>query len=698
VAERRLFALVIALASLLVTPIAQARPGDCHPVRAVFYESSDWARLVAGLAADASPCADYYVTVPALAADKTQFVQNRASQVRSYGSNFHALAEINYSAWESWVGSTGHSWYQAGQEARRRMAAAGFDVNAGDTWAVNEFTSAVRSNAASERANVRTLVRGLYDGDGGSGVKGVVFVVGVGQNGVSFPEYKATLESWLQDTDFWNDMSSYVSGFYQEVYGDVRNYAVSGVDPTTRAALLNGFLQHLLTLVEAPNAPSSVAAAKTFLTSAYGPLANASWGWASSYGWTQVTPDVMADYVSAQTYAMRLTGETNIGFAWNPLNSTSLSADDYAAGIAGVLARLAGSIHETDSADPSVACEATGCGAVLDGAATAPGWSTFSSWTPTTATFTTPPVSMSRGMPSDPLSLQLQTGGIRTSLPFDAVVTLTSSSPTGAFSTSAAGPWTPTLTLTLAAGTSSATFYVRDTTAGQPLLTSNLGGQTATQVATVVAPNLPAPPPPPPSASVTSLAYTPLHDHLHVGLRVVDSSGQPLQGSVRLGLFFGNSPIASAALRTRSDGSIGVTIHPHLQLGCYTARVEAVTVTGHLWDSVTPAANYCVRTVPLHVTAIAFAKYGGRLHVGLRVVDSDGRPIRARVSLVVRRHGLNVATAAGTAGANGWLSTTLRPKLGKGEACFAARIVAAAAAGHKWDGQNSSKFGCVRSK
>ena len=61
---------------------------------------------------------------------------------------------------------------------------------------------------------MRDLVRGLYDGDGGPAAKGIVYVVGVGQNGF-VPTYKA-IESWLQDAAFWNDMASYVSGFYQE--------------------------------------------------------------------------------------------------------------------------------------------------------------------------------------------------------------------------------------------------------------------------------------------------------------------------------------------------------------------------------------------------------------------------------------------------------------------------------------------------
>src|SRR5262249_57826970 len=131
-------------------------------------------------------------------------VNNGGSAVRTLG--LHAAAEINYTAWQRWVTSTGNSWYAAGQEARRRMANAGFDIGAGDTWAVNEFSSAVRANTGSARQNIRDLVRGLYDGDGSQQqTKGIVFVVGPSQDGVSVAQYKANLESWFQDQNLWND-------------------------------------------------------------------------------------------------------------------------------------------------------------------------------------------------------------------------------------------------------------------------------------------------------------------------------------------------------------------------------------------------------------------------------------------------------------------------------------------------------------
>jgi hypothetical protein len=83
------------------------------------------------------------------------------------------MAEIDLNGWRPWVAADStRTGFDAGVEARRRMAAAGFDVDAGDIWAVNEFSSAVRTNTGAARQNMRDLVRGLYTGDGTTPVQG----------------------------------------------------------------------------------------------------------------------------------------------------------------------------------------------------------------------------------------------------------------------------------------------------------------------------------------------------------------------------------------------------------------------------------------------------------------------------------------------------------------------------------------------
>ena len=117
---------------------AQA-PADCRPLRGVFYAATDYLRLATKLAATSSPCAQYYISIPPLVADKTKPRPNAASRIRALGPNFHAMAEIHFTTWSRWVQSTGSSWYTAGVTARERMATAGYDVAKGDTWVVNEL-------------------------------------------------------------------------------------------------------------------------------------------------------------------------------------------------------------------------------------------------------------------------------------------------------------------------------------------------------------------------------------------------------------------------------------------------------------------------------------------------------------------------------------------------------------------------------
>src|SRR6266540_592449 len=259
---------------------------DC--LRLVFYAPTDWLRLATKLAANQAPCGQYYVSIPPLAADKTTFRPDQPWRIRALGSNFHAVAEISYNGWASWVAANGGSWYAAGVEARSRMAAQGFDVAAGDMWAVNESSSAVRTGTGAARQNLRDLVRGLYDAGGaGPQVKGAVYVIGVGQSATSLSTYKGTLELWYGDSAFWSDMQAYVSDWSQEVYGDIRNYAVADAPLETRRDELNAWLQHPLSLVSA-GPDDEVATAKAFLQSAYGPLANAAWRYeaGAGFGWT----------------------------------------------------------------------------------------------------------------------------------------------------------------------------------------------------------------------------------------------------------------------------------------------------------------------------------------------------------------------------------------------------------------------------
>jgi hypothetical protein len=207
---------------------------DCRPAELVFYAARDWLRLGAKLAERASPCAHYYISIPPLVADKTNARPNQAWRIRALGPRFHAMAEVHWATWLKWARANGRSMYDAGVEARRRMAAAGFDVAAGDTWAVNELPSSVRRDVGTAREDAQQFLRGLYDGDGRR-VQGAVFVIGVMHGTSDASLYKATLKSWFSDTPFWLEMRRSVKFWAQEVYGDVRRWGVPGRRRTSAA-------------------------------------------------------------------------------------------------------------------------------------------------------------------------------------------------------------------------------------------------------------------------------------------------------------------------------------------------------------------------------------------------------------------------------------------------------------------------------
>ncbi|MDQ3777861.1 MAG: hypothetical protein M3310_03195 [Actinomycetota bacterium] len=361
----------------------------CRPAELVFYAARDWLRLGAKLAEHASPCADYYISVPPLVADKTNPRPNQAWRIRALGRRFHAMAEIHWTTWQSWARANGRTMYDAGVEARRRMAAAGYDVANGDTWAVNEFPSSVRRNLGTARADARDFVRGLLEGDGVR-VQGAVFVIGVWHGTGDASAYKRTLKEWLADGPFWIEMQRAVRFWGQEVYGDARRWGVPGATAAVRRDYLNDFLQHAAKLGVV--APAEHGAARWFLERAHTPVANAGWQWPAGLGWTMVSGDQMRHFVSSQTYALRhfaasRPGPDAFGFAWAPNNSTSMPEREFVAQTGRLLDRLGAALAESGTEsrpDPGLhACASGGidwCHADVEGASFTDAWRIFSAW------------------------------------------------------------------------------------------------------------------------------------------------------------------------------------------------------------------------------------------------------------------------------------------------------------------------------
>jgi hypothetical protein len=651
----------------------------CRPLRATFYAATDWLRLATTLAAKASPCADYFVSVPPVVADKTKPRPDQAQRIRALGPRFHALAEIHYTAWQKWVASTGSSWYGAGVEARRRMAAAGYDVGAGDTWALNEVSSAVRRGDGNARANVRELLRGLYDAAGeGPPTRGVVFVVGIGQRVPELGTYKARVQEWLQDAQFWTDMNVYVSDWSQEAYGDVRSYAVPGTPLANRRDGLVEYLRHMDLLAVAGGAVSGTANA--FLANAGSTLANAAWQWDSAFGWTAVDDVLMQQYVSAQVYALRNHGvragraTDRFGFAWAPKNLDALAPSDFTRRTAAVLDRVATAVRDSEAdspADPGVAaCGASGvwCAGDLGGSSLSAGWRGFRAWSPTTLAFVSPPQTIAAGTISKPLQLQVQVAGVAARPAAAVATTITSSSPTGLFAAAPEGPFAPTLAVQLPAGAfATSQLYYQDPTAGTATLTATAAGVVAgTQQITVG------------GAAPVSLRVEP------ATATVLPGGAVPLT-AVGVDAFGNATP--TAALWTVSPTTLGAlsattgtttTFTAGTESGVAVVTATVTTPTGTL----TGTSNVTVTPPPpVRVSAVRYGVAQKRLHVYVTVVDGRGRRVRdASVTVALYRNAKVYARAAGRT-TTGRMSFSRPASIG----VYRTKVTRVAASSRVWD-------------
>jgi hypothetical protein len=390
----------------------------------------DYLRLARALAADPTPCAEYYITVPQRATPKTQLRDPaRFADVRDLGPQFHPLAEVtlgSQTGWAKWVAAEpGRTWYQAGVEFRRRMQAAGLDPTRGETWLLNEFDRSTMRDATARdeveirqgldvlpyrRADMLELLRGLYEGDGTVPPAAGAVEIGINfshQNRPDVPAYKAELAAWLEDGAFWSGVDHYTRWLLREAYPDTRNWGVAGTSREERREHLADYLFHTLELAEA--GPATVEPARALFRRAYTPLANAGWAafggdefeFVTGHGSTMVPPEQMMAFVSEQVYAIRRYAgnhtqgapQGRLGFSWQPFNRwpppTGLPPAEYEAALDAITARIASAIHyayRQGGASPAGACAPPGgerdwCdGADVPGAAFTEAWDSFSDW------------------------------------------------------------------------------------------------------------------------------------------------------------------------------------------------------------------------------------------------------------------------------------------------------------------------------
>ena len=402
-----------------------ATASDCRvELEAVFWTGADWDRLVQALAADPSPCAEYWISVPPRATPKTELRRPEVfAAIRALGPQFHPVAEMTLGAntgWAKWVEATGKSWYEAGVEFRKRMAAVGLDPSKGETWLLNEFDRSTRRDAQGRdavekrqgltmlpyrRQDMLDLLRGLYAGDGTQPPVAGAVEIGINfshQNIPDVPGYKAEMAAWLEDGPFWQEVAGYTRWLLREAYPDSRLWGVRGSEREERRQHLADYIFNTLDLAEA--GPASVTPARSFFRRAYLPLANAGWTalggdafeFVTGHGNTMIAPDQMQRFVSEQVYAIRRYTDTErprarvhrLGFSWQPTNRFGLSDDWFQWSLDTITARLANSIHwayPEGVASPRGACHApeqmNWCrGVHASGATFTDAWASFSEW------------------------------------------------------------------------------------------------------------------------------------------------------------------------------------------------------------------------------------------------------------------------------------------------------------------------------
>jgi hypothetical protein len=357
----------------------------------VFWGGTQWVELSTALAANRADCTEYYVTVPPQDSDKTRLRSRGAfEEIRALDPNVHPVAEIRFTSeagWRAWAVENGTSLYEAGVEARRRMEKAGLDVEAGETWALNELGPEVREDVARSREEIREFLRGLYEGaEGMPEARGIVF--DLGSFGVTdLDAYRASLQKWLSDGAFWSELDEYVDFFAEEVYTGPQTWAVAGASLDERTTALNEFLYHVPILAAA--GPDEVEPAREFLQRTYVPLANAAWPHALIAETNLVSAESMGQFVSGEVYGMGLySGDSEtvpqkvVGFAWAPNPAEPTYSE---AGRDTVLNRLASAIQGALAPDgePSDACDEDGqdwCAGDVEGASLDERWKAFATW------------------------------------------------------------------------------------------------------------------------------------------------------------------------------------------------------------------------------------------------------------------------------------------------------------------------------
>lgn len=359
---RRSWLLFASLVFVLVTVAsASSRPavatGCGFRTNVFFWTGSSYRLLAEALAADRSPCAEYWISIPPYAADKKALRDRDDDKIRALG--VHPVAEFTVgenTGWANWVNEPGkkRTWFDAGVAFRRAMEQAGYDVTAGETWLINEFDRTTARDGPREppdhswpparRADMRELMRGLYQGAPGMPPAPGIAEIGIHFRHQNIPDvarYRRDMKAWLTDSRFWADADRYLRWLAVENYPDSRLWAPAGSSLEARADHLDAYIFHLLKL--ARSGPRTVSTAASVFERKFLPLANAGWrarggeqfAFVTGHGNTILTDVQMRQFVSEQVYAMRRYAGAHrggapagrLGFSWQPCNRLSAAEE-----------------------------------------------------------------------------------------------------------------------------------------------------------------------------------------------------------------------------------------------------------------------------------------------------------------------------------------------------------------------------------
>jgi hypothetical protein len=363
-----------------------------------FYTSADWLRLGEALQANASPCADYSISIPGLAADKTQLRCAQDDLLRALGPRFHPVVEFHFQDWRDWWIKNGKTPADAAHEFLRRARDCGYDFSRGETWSLNEMHSGIYQNLPGARATMRMLLNALHAGlPEMPESRGIVWAIGVGHGTQNLGPYKSFVKAWLQDAPFWEDMARDIAVWGQETYASMPFWGVTEASRNERTRNLSLFLEHPLLLAE--GGPATAGNALDYLEQTYVPLANAGWPYKTGFGNTFFPEDEMERFVSEQTFAVKHFSQSRpnaarnarIAFAWAPNTQCGTElcnpASVFRQRTGRILERLASAIRESyeqGGGSQEGACGPSGdhiwCSAGIPDAAFNPLWLTFGEW------------------------------------------------------------------------------------------------------------------------------------------------------------------------------------------------------------------------------------------------------------------------------------------------------------------------------